>query len=101
MPSANGAAQLKFGGKPNTTTLVAGTQLLYISPDGNFIFGGSYEGYDMFAGVRAATSPPSNYDGLYYQAGLTWMNRPPPAATRCWIATSGRSRHFQGRLSAT
>jgi uncharacterized protein (TIGR03437 family) len=66
----NGAAQLKFGGTPNSSTLIAGTQLLYISPDGNFIFGGSYSGYDMFVGVRAATSPPSNYAGLYYQAGL-------------------------------
>jgi uncharacterized protein (TIGR03437 family) len=67
---SNGGAQLKFGGTPNSSTLIAGTQLLYISPDGNFIFGGSYGGYDMFVGVRAATSPPSNYAGLYYQAGL-------------------------------
>ncbi len=67
---SNGAAQLKLGGTRNSSTLVAGTELLYISPDGNFIFGGSASGYDMFAGVRAATSPPSNYDGLYYQAGL-------------------------------
>jgi len=66
----NGAAQLKLGGKRNTTTLLAGTELLYISPDGNFIFGGSDDSWDMFVGVRAATSPPSNYGGLYYQAGL-------------------------------
>jgi uncharacterized protein (TIGR03437 family) len=66
----NGAAQLNFGGKPSSSTLIAGTQLLYISPDGNFIFGGSSDGYDIFVGVRAATSPPANYEGLYYQAGL-------------------------------
>jgi uncharacterized protein (TIGR03437 family) len=66
----NGAAQLKLGGTRNSSTMVAGTALLYISPDGNFIFGGSPTGYDMFVGVRAATSEPSNYDGLYYQAGL-------------------------------
>jgi uncharacterized protein (TIGR03437 family) len=66
----NGAAQVKFGGKRNSSTLIAGTELLYISPDGNFIFGGSYNGWDMFVGVRAATSAPSNYDGLYFQAGL-------------------------------
>jgi uncharacterized protein (TIGR03437 family) len=66
---SNGAAQVNFGGNP-ATALVAGTELLYISPDGNFVFGGSYNGYDMFAGVRGATSNPSNYDGLYYQAGL-------------------------------
>ena len=46
------------------------SELLYISPDGNFIFGGSYDGWDMFVGVRAATSTPSNYTGLYYQAGF-------------------------------
>lgn len=68
---SNGAAQLKFGGAASSSTLVSGTQLLYISPDGNFIFGGSYQGYDMFVGVRAATTAPSNYDGLYYQAGLS------------------------------
>jgi uncharacterized protein (TIGR03437 family) len=67
---SNGAAQLKLGGTRNSTTLVAGTELLYISPDGNFIFGGSASGYDIFAGVRNATSAPSNYDGLYAQAGL-------------------------------
>jgi len=66
----NGAAQLKFGGTRNTTTLIGGTDLLYISPDGNFVFGGSFDGWDMFVGVRAATSKPTNYDGLYYQAGL-------------------------------
>ena len=67
---SNGAAQVKFGGTANSSTLIAGTQLLYISPNGNFIFGGSYSGYGIFVGVRAATKPPSNYEGLYYQAGL-------------------------------
>jgi uncharacterized protein (TIGR03437 family) len=67
---SNGAAQLNFGGTASTSVLLGGTDLLYISPDGNFIFGGSYNGFDMFVGVRAATSNPSNYDGLYYQAGL-------------------------------
>ncbi len=66
----NGAAQVNFGGKRSGSTMVAGGELLYISPDGNFIFGGSYTGWDMFVGVRAATSAPSNYAGLYYQAGL-------------------------------
>ncbi len=64
----NGAAQLNFGG--SNTALVEGTELLYISPDGNFVFGGAYNGYDMFVGVRTASSNPTNYNGLYYQAGL-------------------------------
>jgi uncharacterized protein (TIGR03437 family) len=67
---SNGAAQVNFGGTASNTTLIGGTELLYISPDGNFIFGGSYNLFDMFVGVRAATSAPSSYDGLYYQAGL-------------------------------
>ena len=66
----HGAAQINFGGTSNSTALIGGTELLYISPDGNLIFGGSYNGFDMFVGVRGATSNPSNYDGLYYQAGL-------------------------------
>jgi uncharacterized protein (TIGR03437 family) len=64
----NGAAQVNFGG--NNTALVEGTELLYISPDGNFVFGGSANGFDMFVGVRPGTSNPTNYNGLYYQAGL-------------------------------
>jgi uncharacterized protein (TIGR03437 family) len=64
----NGAAQVNFGG--NDTALVEGSELLYISPDGNFVFGGSANGFDIFVGVRAATANPTTYDALYYQAGL-------------------------------
>ncbi len=64
----NGGAQINFGG--SSSSLIYGTEVLYITPDGNFIFGGSANGFDMFAGVRSATSAPSNYNGLYYQAGL-------------------------------
>ena len=49
---SNGAAQINFGGTANNTALIGGTELLYISPDGNFIFGGNYNGFDMFVGVR-------------------------------------------------
>ncbi len=65
----NGAANINFGANPNSN-LIGGTELLYISPDGNFVFGGSANGFDMFAGVRNANSAPSNYDALYYQAGM-------------------------------
>jgi hypothetical protein len=67
---SNGAAQLNLGGTVSNTVLLAGSELLYISPDGSFVFGGSYNGFDMFAGARNATSSMSNYNGLYYQAGL-------------------------------
>jgi uncharacterized protein (TIGR03437 family) len=67
---SNGAAQFNFGGTVSGTSFIGGTEILYISPDGNFVFGGSFNGFDMFAGVRNATSNPSNYQALYYQAGL-------------------------------
>lgn len=67
---SNGGANVKFGGTASSKTLIAGTKLLYVTPDGNFFFGGSYTGYEMFVGVKAATGPPANYAGLYYQAGL-------------------------------
>ncbi len=64
----NGGAQIAFGG--SSTSLISGTEVLYISPDGNFIFGGAANGYDIFAGVRNATSNPTTYQALYYQAGM-------------------------------
>lgn len=66
---SNGAAQLNFGGTVSDTNFIGGADLLYITPDGNFIFGGNYNGFDMFVGVKNATSNPSNYQALYYQAG--------------------------------
>lgn len=65
----NGAAQIAFGGN-TSKDLISGTSLLYVSPDGNFIFGGNYNGFDMFVGVRSASGNPTSYQGLFYQAGL-------------------------------
>jgi uncharacterized protein (TIGR03437 family) len=65
--ASNGAMVFTF---PNTSSaLVTGQKFLYLSPDGNFVFGGSPEGWDMFVGVRTGTGTPS-FSGLYYQAGL-------------------------------
>jgi len=64
---SNGAASVTFGG--NGQTLLPTGALLYISPDGNFVFGGTYNGQDFFVGVRAASGTP-NFNGLYYQAGI-------------------------------
>src|SRR5579871_2425165 len=63
----NGAAVVTF--PTSNTLLVTGQKYLYISPDGNFVFGGSPTSWDMFVGVRAASSAP-NLGGLYYQAGI-------------------------------
>jgi hypothetical protein len=55
---------------PNTASaLITGQKFLYISPDGNFVFGGAPEGWDMFVGVRTGSGTPS-LGGLYYQAGI-------------------------------
>ena len=66
--ASNGAFQLQFPGTLNGTNLIAGGHFMYMSPDGNFIFGGSPNGWDMFVGVKAGGS--SAFSGLYYQAGL-------------------------------
>jgi len=95
---SNGAAELKLGGTRNSTTLVAGTELLYISPDGNFIFGGSASGYDLFVGVRNATSAPSNYDGLYYQAGLALDETAAGAGTSPLDSYYGAFQAFSGKI---
>ncbi|HLJ51346.1 MAG TPA: IPT/TIG domain-containing protein [Bryobacteraceae bacterium] len=64
---SNGVGTLALGG--SSSGLIAGNKLFYISPDGNFIFGGSANGIDMFAGVRVPSGG-TNYSGLYYQAGM-------------------------------
>ena len=64
---SNGAASLGF---PVSGSLVSGTKFLYISPDGNFVFGGSPTGWDFFVGVRTGTGAP-NFGGLLpSQAGI-------------------------------
>jgi uncharacterized protein (TIGR03437 family) len=64
--ASNGAMVFTF---PNSTTaLITGQKFLYISPDGNFVFGGSPESWDMFVGVRTGSGP--SFGGLYYQAGI-------------------------------
>jgi uncharacterized protein (TIGR03437 family) len=66
---SNGAANLAF---PSSTGLISGQKFLYISPDGNFVFGGSPTGWDFFVGVRTGSGAP-NFGGLnvpYYQAGV-------------------------------
>jgi uncharacterized protein (TIGR03437 family) len=62
---------------------IAGSEVLYASQDGSFIFGGSITGYDIFVGVNtgpgtSVTNPGGfnpgseafNFSGLYMQAGI-------------------------------
>ncbi len=71
---SNGAGNIAFGGSLTASnvnsTLLAGNHYVYISPDGNFIFGGSPNGWDIFVGVRSESAAPLNFSGLYYQAGM-------------------------------
>ena len=54
---------------------ISGTQQLLLSPDGNFIFGGSPVGFDFYVGVRKAPADnPPTFGGLYYQAGINQNN---------------------------
>jgi uncharacterized protein (TIGR03437 family) len=63
---SNGAAVVTF---PNSSTAaIVGQEYLYFSADGNFVFGGAPNGFDMLVGVRPGSA--STLSGLYYQAGL-------------------------------
>lgn len=64
---SNGAVALSFPTSNNTP--ITGEVFLYTSPDGNFVFGGSQYGFDMFVGVRNAGAT-SSFNGLFYQAGM-------------------------------
>ncbi len=96
-----GVGTLSFGGTPAAQTLLAGDQRLYVSPDGEFIFGGGTNAWDMFVGVRAASDvSPDALNGLFYSAGVD-VNRQPavPAldtyygAFQAYGSTLGDSSH--------
>ena len=68
---SNGAASINFNNNLEnlaSTAVVAGQHFMYISPDGNFVFGGEPYGWDFFVGVRTGSS--TTYSGLYYQTGM-------------------------------
>ncbi len=68
--SSNGAFALTFSTSAlSDSNLITGQHFLYTSPDGNFVFGGSPQGWDMIVGVKQTTGTP-NFSGLYYQAGM-------------------------------
>ncbi len=67
---SNGAANVTLSGTLTNSNLIAGNKILYISPDGNVVFGGSPIGWDMFVGVRAPSGASNGLNGLYYEAGI-------------------------------
>jgi uncharacterized protein (TIGR03437 family) len=54
----------------NGVLMSYGQETLYMSPDTNFVFGGSPTGYDIFVGVRNATGAATLASGLYYEIGI-------------------------------
>lgn len=69
---SSGAAVLQFPVSTSTTAFYfSGNEYLYFSPDGNFAFGGSPNGYDMLVGIRNDSSGTiENFSGLYVQSGI-------------------------------
>jgi uncharacterized protein (TIGR03437 family) len=67
---SGGVATLALGGTATSQTLITGSKIVYASPDGNFVMGGSTSGADMLIGVRSTADSTANLNGLYYQAGI-------------------------------
>ena len=65
---SNGANVITW---PTNTTapFYSGQEFMYLSPDSNFVFGGSPGGFDMFVGVRNSSGA-TPLSGLYYEAGI-------------------------------
>ena len=67
---SNNAAVITFPTN-NNAPFYTGQSITYFSPDGNFVFGGSETGFDMFIGVRNVSSGTATpLSGLYYEAGI-------------------------------
>ena len=67
---SNGAAVLNFPA-PSSFLYFSGQEYLNMSPDGNFMFGGSPNGFDMIVGIRNPTAGTlQNFGNMYYQAGI-------------------------------
>jgi uncharacterized protein (TIGR03437 family) len=59
-------------GTTANNSLFSGTKTLYLSGDGNFVVGGTSNGFDIFFGVKASASAftNTNYSGLYFMAAV-------------------------------
>ncbi len=68
---ANGVGTLSFpAGMPGPQTLIAGDKTFYISPDGNFVFGGAADGWDLLLGIRTEPGAAASFGGRYLQVGI-------------------------------
>lgn len=72
---SDGSFQLVVPNPSGVTTnsaLFAGTKIMYVSGDGNFVLGGTSNGFDLFFGVKAGTAAftTSTYSGIYFMSAL-------------------------------
>ncbi len=67
--ASGGAIAMTFPPVSNSTFFLSGSEYLYFSPDGNFVFGGSPNQADMMIGVKN-TSGSTLANGLFYNAGM-------------------------------
>ena len=59
-------------GVTSNNALFSGTKTMYLSADGNFVLGGTSNGFDIFFGVKPAATAFSdkNFSGLYFMGAL-------------------------------
>ncbi len=70
---SNGSGTITFPTASNAATaLLSGQKTIYVSPDGNVLLGGSFNGFDIFVGIKATSGTVSNsaYNGTYFTAAL-------------------------------
>ena len=68
---SNGAGVITFPASTTANFYASQQEYVYMSPDGNFIFGGSPLNVDFFVGVRTpAAGAAQPFGGIYYEAGI-------------------------------
>jgi uncharacterized protein (TIGR03437 family) len=67
---SNGAGVVTFPTN-SSAKFYSGQLYLYVSPDRNFVFGGTPGGYDIVVGTKNSGGTP-NFSGIYFEAGLDW-----------------------------
>ncbi|MGA2593019.1 MAG: hypothetical protein ABSH32_24145 [Bryobacteraceae bacterium] len=75
----------------DTSQIVAGQKVLYVSADGNWFVGGSTAGSDMVFGFRASSGTSSNatLTGTYFMAGLEdYIGQTPNFLDAFWGSTN-------------
>jgi len=67
-----GEGNIAYGGTLTDTNFLTGDRVFYVSTDRTFVFGGSSNGFDLFAGALALSSDadPALPNGLFYEAGM-------------------------------